>query len=836
MKNKTFVLRLSVLASAVVLVAGCGGGGGGNGDPVAVPTGAIDGVVAKGFLKSAKVTAYCGNSEASADQLATGSTGSGATDAGKYSLKWTTACAKPVKLVVTGDASTTMADEATGSNVTPAAGFKLRALVADPSTTSTKHITPFTDMAAEIAGTLATKAAISNAESAIVKNVLGGDINAYQAKPVAPTASAMATASADEKKLATLLTIVSAFAQDDATCKLETTDGARIKCATAAFAAQAKATVPTVSDTGYTVVITATPPATMLAATLTKMTAGTITGMTATDLSTDITSDASGSAAMLTSATSAMTTAASSTGGIVVVDAAKDTGIQAARNLFNSVKTDLLALSDGNGNGFLDQKLSAAQADWTTNGHGSVTGLMAYMKAFERATEMASDAKTQTWAVASTGSLVANAAYPVAGQSNLILITDSTGAAHQFVRYFASFIDGNQALAMNCRVNVADMSLGKAGCFYGYGKASVTNPTAGSFTNFFHGVRVAEGTTSGSYGWQDALASRVFSSTQRYAVQGTITIPVVSAQGFITQANYATAGASLLPLADPVNDAAPLTGTATLTRDTATGDLTALTLKGDIVPLATGQDKSTLDISAALTSTSTSQTANISGTITNVQGATTTLTMAIASGSQIVGAIGTATTPEHPISANLITQIKTTGFQYDGTLAMGTFTADKSGDYQPATGSFTGKISTLASGTATEFLNGTLSLNQTNLADFDPTKATSATNFLKQTASFSGKVTNGAAIYELTFIGDDSTYAQESVTLNYTRNGTQMISFTGTKSASVNTITISGSGSVNAVLDNEMGDVFVGTTKVGSITKNPGQVSFTDGTYLLLGV
>ena len=47
---------------------------------------------------------------------------------------------------------------------------------------------------------------------------LGGDIGAYQAKPVAPTAAAIAGASVDEKKLATLLTAVSAYAQDDATC------------------------------------------------------------------------------------------------------------------------------------------------------------------------------------------------------------------------------------------------------------------------------------------------------------------------------------------------------------------------------------------------------------------------------------------------------------------------------------------------------------------------------------------------------------------------------------------------------------------------------------------
>ena len=834
MKRKTFLLRLSVLASAIALLAGCGGGGGGSGDAAspAATGGTIGGIAAKGYMKGAKVSAFCGNSEAATDLLATGVTGT----AGEYSLKWTTACTKVLKLVVENGTGTKMADEATGQDVDLPDGFKLRALVADPTTT-TKHITPFTDMAAEIAGTSATKAAILNAESAIVKNVLGGDINAFQAKPVAPTALAMIAASADERKLATLLTIVSAFAQDNATCRVKTTHGARIKCATDLFAAQAKATVTAVSDTGYTVATTvpAITPASMLAATLVNLTAGTIAGVTAKDLSADILSDASGTAAMLTSAASATMTAAASTGGTVVVDAAKDTGIQAARNLFNSLKTDLLALSNSSGNGFLDQKLSAAQTDWSTNGQVSAAGLMEYMKALERATQMASDAKTWT-APAPTG-LVANAAYPVAGQSNLILITNSAGVAHQFVRYFASFIDGNQALAMNCRVNVSEMSQGKAGCVYGYGKANVTNITpANSFTTYFHRVQVGEGTTSGSYGWLDGFASRVISSTQRYAAQGTITIPVVSTQGFITQTSYATAGASLLPLADTVPDAAPLTGTATLTRDSSTGDPTALSLKGDIQPLAAGQDNSTLEISAALTSTSATKTAALTGTLANVKGGAATLTMTIASGSQFVGTIGTATTPDNPVSAKLIAQIKTTGFQYDGTFVMDTFTADKSGKFQPGNASFNGKISTVASGTATEFLNGVLGMKLTNLADFDPRAAISATNFRKQTASFTGKVTNGTATYELTFVGDGSTYAQESVTLNYTRSGTQMVSFTGTKSDTVKSITVSGSGSVNAVLNDGIGDVLVGTTKVGSISKNPSQVNFIDGTYLLLGV
>ncbi len=217
MNNRAVVSVLGALAGAMILLAGCGGGGGGGSSAAPAPAtgGSVTGVAAKGTLAGAIVTAYCGNSQAPADQLATGLTNT----AGQYSLSWTTACAGPVLLVVTAGANTTMADEATGTIVTPAPGFQLRAFLADPGTTTVKNITPLTDMAVAIAGTSPTLSATaaSNAESAIIATVLGGDIGTYKATPLPPTAAGMATASADEKKLATLLTAVSAFAEDSTT-------------------------------------------------------------------------------------------------------------------------------------------------------------------------------------------------------------------------------------------------------------------------------------------------------------------------------------------------------------------------------------------------------------------------------------------------------------------------------------------------------------------------------------------------------------------------------------------------------------------------------------------
>lgn len=819
MKKRTVVLYLSALAGAILLTA-CGGGGGvssspsaGAAAPPAVGGGTVAGVAAKGILANAIVTAYCGNSEAIADQLATGVTDA----AGKYSVTWTTACAKPVMLVVTAGATTTTADEATGANVTLPAGFKLRALVADPDIATIKNITPLTNMAAAVAGTSVTlsKVAASNAEAAIINTVLGGDIGAYQATPLSPTDAAMATASVDEKKLATLLTAVSVFAQDDTTAAacgaLTGGTGARIQCAIDALATQAAATVTAVSDAGYTVAtsLPANTPAAMLAGTLAKITSNAASGMVTASgpkaLALTITADSSGSAVLLASA-KASALAAANSGGIVAVASAH--GVQAARDLFNSLKNDLQAVSNGSATGYLDQKMSAMATDWTSIANSSTSNFQETLDALRRATEMSWDAKTATWTI--TGN-APNTVYRVPN-SDVALQTDSTGAPLRFLR---SFDDG-----MNCLVQYANLTLGKAGCYFSSGQPNVAL-TSTTFTGQYHAVEVVESTAPGTYTWQDFMGSRTY-STELYS----------NPTFYLINGN----GRNVAATAQVVTSTQQ-TGTAVMNWNSA-GDITAATLKGNIQPLVTGQDYSTLDISGTISSiSSTSKIHSLQGAVTNVKGTATTLTMTIDNGSQGVSTIATSpSTSSHSISLKFIVQIKTGAFQYDGTFIADAFTANTIGRFKPTNGRFSGKISTLANGVATEFLNGTLGASIANMSAYNPGLPTSATNFLKQTATFGGKVTNGATVYELTFIADGSTYDQASVTLNYSRAGSQMFSVTGTTSPTANTLTIHGTGGVNAVLADGIGDVFTGTTKVGSITQNPSQVNFTDGTYLLLGI
>lgn len=861
MNNRKAVSYLGVLAGAMLVLTACGGGGGGGDTaaPAPVVSGSVSGVAAKGIIANGVVTAYCGNSQAPADQLATGVTNA----AGEYQLSWSIACSKPVLLVVTAGTATTMADEATGTTMTPAAGFALRALLADPDTTTVKNITPLTDMAAAIAGSSATltKAAAANAENAVINTVLGGDIGAYQAKPLAPTAAALTGANADEQKLATVLTAISAFAQDDATCKTKLTDAERIQCATEAFAAQAKATVTGTSDTGYTVnpLVPARTPAMMLADTLGKIKTeaasgtpgGMITAAGPQALSSIITSDSSGVGVLFMSANASVLAAAGS-GGLVAVSA--DYGIQAARNLFNSLKTDLLSLSDGSGTGYLDQKMSAMDADWTSNGIATVTGFQKNLDALKRAVELAEEAKTAILTVPGSGVLAPNTIYPVFG-GYVALVTDSNGDPDRFLR---SHPDG-----MNCYVGVGNLGLGKAGCYYGYGQPNV--PSTPPFTGYYHAVEVAETSTSGTYAWNDYLASRTYTATTysnpggyfingngNYVRTATAPTPISAQQAGTITLNWGpttSTGIAWWTIFNPdgsVTDtfSAPLSTDAwamwyawtTLNVPGGGGDITAMSVQGNIQPLVAGQDYSTLDLSGAHSLINYSQAvASLTGTVTNVKAGATTLSMALGDGSQVVH---TMTYPDHEISAKLVTQIKTLAFQYDGTFIVNGFTPDLSGQYEPTNASFSGAISTLSGGTASEFLKGTLGATISNMAAYDPNLPDSASNFQKGKLTFGGKATNGGKTYELTFIADRSTFGQESVTLNYSSAGSQMISATATNTDATYTtvVALKGSGGINAVLTNGVGDVFVGTTKVGSVTENPSQLNFIDGTYLLLGM
>lgn len=286
----------SAVAAALALgLSACGGGGSAatttSGNTTSTTT-SIGGVASKGLLKHAQVTAYCGTSTTPLAADTTGD-GSGGKAKGAYVLKLPDTCKEPIRLVVTpnADGQTLMEDEATKKDVKPDASFKLRAIIADIATTKTQNITPATDMATAVAekAVSLTAKAVANAHALIVATVFGGDKSAYEAEPKSP--DNLATAKPEEKKLATLLTTISALAQDDPVCKLKATDAEKIQCAVETLSSKAKDSVEKVDDDGATPDKSKQSPADMLKKTLDDIKAGKVKDQSGHDVRDNMSKD-----------------------------------------------------------------------------------------------------------------------------------------------------------------------------------------------------------------------------------------------------------------------------------------------------------------------------------------------------------------------------------------------------------------------------------------------------------------------------------------------------------------------------------------------------------------
>lgn len=190
----------------------CGGGGGNTGGTApgpAAPSTTIGGVVSKGLIAGATVTAYCGG-QSSGTVFGTPAT----TDSnGAYDISSTSSCAQPIELVATGSTGSTELDEISSESV--AMNFTLKAYIATPENANTQHITPLTDIVATVidgtAGGLPTSASVESVTNALVTNVLGGDAATYSAIPM-PATKALASNNQAEERLASILTSISAQA------------------------------------------------------------------------------------------------------------------------------------------------------------------------------------------------------------------------------------------------------------------------------------------------------------------------------------------------------------------------------------------------------------------------------------------------------------------------------------------------------------------------------------------------------------------------------------------------------------------------------------------------
>lgn len=171
----------------LLALVGCGGGGGssaGNsgGVPNQPPTTKINGIASKGPINGGTVTAYKIVNNAKGDVIVSGSTGADGSytlDLGSYS--------GPVLLEISGG---TYTDEATGNtNSSIPTAAPLHAVVSSASGTVSVAITPFTELAYQLAGTTLSSSAINSANKQVSEIFKVYDIIKIQ--PVSPIKSVL---------------------------------------------------------------------------------------------------------------------------------------------------------------------------------------------------------------------------------------------------------------------------------------------------------------------------------------------------------------------------------------------------------------------------------------------------------------------------------------------------------------------------------------------------------------------------------------------------------------------------------------------------------------------
>lgn len=217
------------------LLAACGGGG--DDSPTTTSDSAsvsLSGTAAKGLMANADVTAHAVNADGSVAAAALAST---TTDAqGRYTLSFTAAKGQPHVVKVTANASTTHLDEVSGQAQALPAGFSMRTLLAPATTdtvTTSASVTPFSEMAVAAAEDATGGITVANAAQAVttVSQLLG-----FNPSSVVPTSVNDTSASAEQQRLALMLTAVSQLAASDALGCNSGSAGAKTQCVVNALA------------------------------------------------------------------------------------------------------------------------------------------------------------------------------------------------------------------------------------------------------------------------------------------------------------------------------------------------------------------------------------------------------------------------------------------------------------------------------------------------------------------------------------------------------------------------------------------------------------------------
>jgi len=233
------VLKTSAIALALAL-AGCGGGGGGSTPLASTPTATtpaaptaqrtVGGTAAKGLIKGGKVSVYVLDAQGvrAATALASAITGAD----GSYKMQ-IPASVQNFVIEVTTATGAVMADEATGTDIAIPDSLKLRSVVmlsSNAGDTYDSTVSPLTEMivrSAETSDGKLLQAAVAQAKIN-VRALLGFDPETV--KPINSNSDAVANASEDEKNQSLALAAISKMGSAASADCGQSNPGERIAC------------------------------------------------------------------------------------------------------------------------------------------------------------------------------------------------------------------------------------------------------------------------------------------------------------------------------------------------------------------------------------------------------------------------------------------------------------------------------------------------------------------------------------------------------------------------------------------------------------------------------
>lgn len=773
------IISRALVLFAVATMAACGGGGGGSPPAVSTGGGVVSGTAAKGILRNALVTAYCGVKSTS-NAIGTATTG---TD-GSYSLTLTQSCTQPVEVVLSVVAGTTkMLDEIAGE-INPPAAFTMSAIIANAGATVSQPITPFTDMAAAVVknslGTSNTLSAslVNNANNAIIINVLGGNAGLFTAQPLPPSEYSAGSTSTDQQKLIVLLSAISQAAQT----ATGVTTGDKVQAVLTQLADQAVNTFPSVTAASYSVSTTTDTPLVTISSGLTGLATADTTNLgaaastiqsSATNIQTEVVQ------------TSTDKIAETAGGTVETRSTAVQNGIEAARILVTAVRTNLLALVNTGETGFLNTKISALNSDANSLALRGTYSFGSILDGAYRATGF----------LAQTNQAVAAGGGSANAPAGSVFRTNAFGDFYQRTLYNG---DGD--------ITCSGYYTAGAGLTSSVAPTTRTAPISGNNGNPV--VICNQYIFSGD---NTRMMQFVVRSPDTKPTSGTNTFTYVNrirTWAVSSCNNPANASCSYV-------DSNEVTGTLTATLDANLAVTSMAITNQPIIPYRG-------DIATTMSVNYTASKVNNVSTLTFTGGLTSgSLKYGFTTGSQLVltdTSVGSNTSGS--VAATLIGQIQTGAFQYDGTFNLSGYSANNT--TTNGQGSFTGKISTMVNTVATPFLEGSLTAS-------DATK----------TFAFSGKVTNGSSINSIAISGDVGLTGRQIaivtiLTPGYTFTATG-INFDDPTVASTLAVTASdgtiidvsrSNGSSTATVRNSAG------TAIGSVSGN--QMNFEDGSYILL--